>query len=216
MQAGLSAGDVAGHTVLDAKRLDDRLGLFAALLLDAGQVAHPQAFELPHGLRADVVAQPPQVQDATVAEALDAHFDQFVGRLEAVEHRAGHQDPPLFAANAFGDGPSKRLLRGQLGAVEQADRNQVVEWAARLDQRDLKMVVFGRHDHHRRVEPQELGQRRHRRRPRPSSPKALSPKHRQSFKTQGTLITTTRRSPHCIRAARSWAKRRVWSRICHQ
>ncbi len=49
-------------------------------------------------------------------------------------------------------------MRGELGAVGQGDRHQVVERPAGVDQRDLGVVVLQRHDHGAGVEPQHLGQ----------------------------------------------------------
>ena len=52
----------------------------------------------------------------------------------------------------------QRLVRGELGAVGQRDRHQVVERPARVDQRDLRVVVLQRLDHRPGVEPQHLRQ----------------------------------------------------------
>ena len=52
----------------------------------------------------------------------------------------------------------QRLMRRQLGAVGQADRDQVVERTIGLDQGDLQVIVFERLDHGARVQAKNLGQ----------------------------------------------------------
>ena len=52
----------------------------------------------------------------------------------------------------------QRLVRGELGAVGQGDRHQVVERPAGVDQGDLDVVVLQRLDHGAGVEPQDLRQ----------------------------------------------------------
>ena len=49
-------------------------------------------------------------------------------------------------------------LRGELGAVGQGDRHQVVERPAGVDQGDLEVVVLQRDDHRAGVEPEDLGE----------------------------------------------------------
>ena len=50
----------------------------------------------------------------------------------------------------------QRPPRGDLGAVGQRDRHQVIEHAGRVDQGDLDVVVLQRLDHRAGVEPQDL------------------------------------------------------------
>ncbi len=57
-----------------------------------------------------------------------------------------------------GDRLDERLVRGELGAVGQGDRHQVVELPGGVDQRDLEVIVLQRDDHRARVEPQDLGE----------------------------------------------------------
>ena len=49
-------------------------------------------------------------------------------------------------------------MRGELGAVGQADRDQVVERPGGVDQGDLEVIVLQRDDHRAGVEPQDLGE----------------------------------------------------------
>ena len=49
-------------------------------------------------------------------------------------------------------------MRAELGAVGQGDRHQLVERSARVDQRDLHVVVLQRLDHRAGVEPEHLGE----------------------------------------------------------
>ena len=130
----------------------------AALLLDPRQVADPEGFELPEGLIADVVTAPPLVEAAVGAEAEDPGLDHLVGGLEAVDQDVGEERARLLPADRRHRRLDQRLVRGELGAVGQGDRHQVVERPAGVDQGDLEVVVLQRHDHRAGVEPQHLRQ----------------------------------------------------------
>ena len=69
------------------------------------------------------------------------------------EERAG-----LLAADPHLRRLDQRPAGGELGAVGQRDRHQVVERPARVDQGDLRVVVLQRLDHRAGVEPQHLRQ----------------------------------------------------------
>src|SRR5581483_6333161 len=62
---------VRRYRVLLLEQRDDSLRLFAASPLDMGCVAEPKAIYLPNHLSADVVAEAPEVQFASVAGSED-------------------------------------------------------------------------------------------------------------------------------------------------
>ncbi len=156
LELGVGAGDVAGDAVLDLEELDNGLRLHPSRFLDPRQVAQPEALELPERLIAQVGAAEPLVQAAVLPESEDPRLDRLVGRLKAVDHQCRRQRPRLLAAEDRDRFLHERLVHRQLGPVRQRDRQQVVERARRVDERDLEVVVLQRNDHGAGVEPQDL------------------------------------------------------------
>ena len=129
--------------------------LLAALRLDPRQVADSEVLELPDELDADVIAPDPLVEAAVGAQAEDPALDQHAaGRLEAAEHDDRDERARLLPADPHLRRLDQRPARGDLGAVGQGDRHQVIELSGRVDQRDLEVVVLQRLDHRAGVEPQ--------------------------------------------------------------
>ena len=147
------------HHVLGVEEVDDGQRLHAALPLDQREVADPEVLELPEGLDAEVVAARPLVQAAVGAQAEDPGLEHLEGGLEAVERDAGDEraEPSRGGRRPPPPRPG-RLPRGDLGPVGQGDRHQVVEVPARVDQRDLDVVVLQRLDDGAGVQPQHPGE----------------------------------------------------------
>ena len=80
-------------------------------------------------------------------DAEDSGLDQLVGRLEAVNQDAGEEHSSPFPADSGRHRLDKRLMRCELGAVGQTDRDQVVERPGGVDQGDLKVIGLERDDH---------------------------------------------------------------------
>ncbi len=114
--------------------------------------------ELPERLKAHVGTAGPLVHGVVGADGEHTPLDQLVGRLKAVDQDLRRERAHLFPADCVRRRLDQRCPRGELGAVGQGDRHQVVVRPVGIDQGDLEVIVLERDDHRTRVEPEDLGE----------------------------------------------------------
>ena len=133
LDVGPGLGSRPPRPVLGLKKIDDGLRLHAALGLDPGQVADAQSFELPERLKAKS-SRPPT--GSCCCWDRGRRFRPGAARrgLETVEHDAGQERAHLLPADAPRAACTSACLRGQLGAVGQGDRHEVVQRPAGIDE----------------------------------------------------------------------------------
>ena len=142
----------------DPRQLDRRHVLLGPSLADPADVADPAVLQLPDRGDLDVESGAVRVERPVRAGGEVARREQPRGRRRADDDQVRQKRPLLLLAQELLRRGDQLAPRGDLGAVVQGDRHQLLRRLLARDERDLEERRLDRLEQRGRVEQEDLGQ----------------------------------------------------------